>query len=193
MTKIKLILITIIFLLFPITTINAETKEASFYKCVDGDTAKVKINNKVKTLRFLAIDTPETKHPTKSEEAYGKEASDYTCTRLQEAKQITLEYDLGSDKQDKYDRDLVWVFVDNSLLQEELLKKGYAKVEYLYGDYKYTDKLLDVEKEAKKNKVGIWSDYEDYDIYIAYVLVILVILGIVFKKIKVKLVFKQKK
>ena len=69
-----------------------------------------------------------------------------------------MEYDPNSTKQDKYGRILAWVYVDDSLLQKELVKKGYAKVAYLYGDYKYTKSLQLLEKKAKSNKVGLWSD-----------------------------------
>lgn len=142
-----------------ITLVNAEERfKVEFSNCVDGDTAKFIYNNEEITARFLAIDTPETVHPTKEVEAYGKDASNYTCTSLKEAKEIVLEYDNDSDKKDKYDRYLVWVFVDGELLQEKLISKGLASVAYLYGDYKYTDILEEAEQTAEENKLGIWSD-----------------------------------
>ena len=132
-------------------------EKVTFSKCVDGDTAKFVIGKKEYSTRFLAIDTPETKHPKKKVEPYGKEASEYTCKRLKEAKEIKLEYDDESTKEDKYGRRLAWIYVDGSLLQEELIEKGYAKVAYLYGDYQYTDRLKKKESEAKQKKLGIWS------------------------------------
>ena len=137
--------------------VNAKTINVKFSDCVDGDTAKFIYKDEKITARFLAIDTPETKHPSKGEEPYGKEASEYTCNKLKNAKEIKLEYDNDSDKLDKYDRHLVWVFVDEELLQKKLVSKGYASVAYLYGDYKYTDELEKVEQEAEDNKLGIWS------------------------------------
>ena len=157
------IVVIFIFLIFD----NVLAKEkVSFSKCVDGDTIKVVINKKEYTVRFLAIDTPETKHPKKGEEPYGKEASTYTCNRVKTAKRIELEYDKGSTKEDKYGRKLAWVFVDNKLLQEELIERGYAKVAYLYGDYKYTERLEKIEEKAKKEKVGIWGDIKEENKYI---------------------------
>lgn len=181
-----------LFFIFNISA-NAEVTKAKFYECVDGDTAKVKINNKVKTLRFLAVDTPETKHPKKGTEPFGKEASNYTCNKLKNAKDITLEFDSGSDKTDKYDRLLVWVFVDNKLLQEDLINKGYAKVAYIYGKYKYTDLLEEKEKIAKNKKVGIWGDYVDYEKYFAYIILILLLIGLILGKVKPKMVYKVAK
>lgn len=154
-------LILIIFLFFGIT-FNAqalEKVEVKLSKCVDGDTARFILNNEEIKVRFLAIDTPETNHPTKGEEPYGKEAKKYTCESLTNAKKIELEFDDNSEKKDKYDRYLAWIWVDNYLLQDNLVKEGLAEVAYLYDDYKYNSLLQDHEAMAKSNKVGIWSDY----------------------------------
>lgn len=126
-------------------------------KCVDGDTFKVTLNNEEVTVRMLAIDTPESVKPDTEIEYYGKEASDYTCNKLKNAKKIVLEYDKNSDKFDKYDRLLAWVFVDNKLLQTELIENGYAKIAYLYNDYKYIDILKEKQELAVANNLGIWN------------------------------------
>lgn len=131
-------------------------QEVTFKKCTDGDTAHFMIDGKNRTVRFLAINTPEIEHSDSKAEPYGKEASNYTCKALKEAKTIEVEFDANA-KQDKYDRYLGWVFVDGELLQEKLILEGYAKVDYLYDDYKYTDQLLQAEKIAKKSKKGIWK------------------------------------
>lgn len=129
-------------------------------RCVDGDTASFIIDGISTKVRMLAIDTPETVHPTQDVELYGKDASEYTCKSLTNAKEIIIEYDSGSTKKDKYNRDLVWVFVDGELLQETLVKIGYAEVKYIYGTYKYTERLYKVQEEAKNNKLGIWNENE---------------------------------
>lgn len=155
----KVVIIFLFFCAF-LTNVNAEKVAVKFEGCVDGDTIKVMLDNKKTTVRFLAIDTPETVHPTKGEEPYGKEASNYTCDKVKNAKKLELEYDEGSTKTDKYSRALAWVFVDNNLLQKDLVSLGYAKVAYLYGDYKYTDELKETEKTAKSKKIGVWSEEE---------------------------------
>ena len=154
----KKILFTFFIFLISIYNVNAATskEEVRFSKCVDGDTAKFIINGEVKTVRFLAIDTPETVHPSVEEEAYGKTASEYTCDKLTNAKKIILEYE-ESNKKDKYDRLLAWVWVDNELLQDNLIKLGFAEVAYIYGDYKYTDLLKDHQATAEINMTGIWG------------------------------------
>lgn len=154
----KKILTFIICLFVSTLVVDAKKITVKFDSCVDGDTAKFLYKNEIITTRFLAIDTPETKHPTKPVEAWGKEASDYTCNKIKNANKIVLEYDDNSDEVDKYNRHLAWVWVDNKLLQKELISKGYAKVAYLYGNYKYTKELQEIEKTAIDKKLGIWSD-----------------------------------
>lgn len=156
----NIVIILMIFTFF-IGSVSAEKKEVIFSDCVDGDTIKVEIDGVKATVRFLAIDTPETVHPQKDVEAYGKEASDYTCDKVKNAKKLEIEYDQNSDKTDKYERELAWIFVDDILLQKELISLGYAKVAYLYGDYMYTEELQEEEKKAGESKLGIWS-LEEY-------------------------------
>ena len=159
-----LFIITFLFLFFINVYVFAlKMQDVTFSACVDGDTARLILNKKEIKVRFLAIDTPESVHPTIGEEEYGKEASEYTCNKLKKAKKISIEYDPGSDKTDKYDRHLVWIYVDGSLLQKELIKKGYAEVAYLYGDYLYTEELKKEQEKAKSNKIGIWGIEQESD------------------------------
>ena len=151
----------ILFIMLFMFSCNVYAKEeVKFSKCVDGDTIKVLIKNKEYTVRMLAIDTPESVHPKKREEYYGKESSDYTCDKVKNANKLELEYDDKSDKKDKYDRILAYVFVDDYLLEDLLVTNGYAEVAYLYDDYKYADLLKDKESVAKSKRIGIWNEEE---------------------------------
>lgn len=182
-----------IIMLFPFFVYAKE--EVTFSKCVDGDTIKVKVKNKEATVRMLAVDTPESVHPKKEVEYYGKDASDYTCNLITNAKKIELEYDSNSDKYDKYERLLAWVFVDDYLLQDKLVRNGYAEVAYLYGNYKYTDLLKDHEVLAKQEHIGIWDDdaREEYNLKknkdedtdeSLFVTLVLIIIGFIYTYIK---------
>ncbi len=179
--------------------VDANTKKTvTLTKCTDGDTAHFLIDGKDTTVRFLAIDTPEY---TKEKEPYGKEASAFTCDALKQADEIQLEYDDGSDKTDKYGRDLAWIFVDDKLLQKMLVEEGLAEVAYLYGDYAYTDELKESQEMAKAAKRNIWSDEETVPSYITYgsmvigaiIIVILLCSNTKGKKSKIKKVLKAMK
>ena len=172
-----------------IVNVDAQKLEVTLNKCVDGDTAWFYLDNKEIKARFLAIDTPES---TTKKEAFGKEASDFTCNLLKNANKIEIEYDDNSDKLDKYDRHLVWVFVDDNLLQDLIIKNGLGEVEYLYGDYKYTSILEASEILAKTNRVGMWNDTYDY-LYIigTIILIVIIIIICIFNKKARKKVFNK--
>ena len=156
----KIVFLFIVFILVNNNVYANQKEEVKFNKCVDGDTIKIEVDGKIKTVRMLAVDTPESVHPSKGVEFYGKEASNFTCETVTNAKKIEIEYDSDSDKEDKYGRLLVWVFVDDNLFQDMLIKEGYAEVAYLYGDYKYTGLLQDHQAIAESKKIGIWNDTE---------------------------------
>ncbi len=136
--------------------------EVSLDRCVDGDTAWFILNHKKVKVRFLGIDTPEVAHSDgEVSQVYSMDAKGYTCHQLNNAHHIYLEYDRKSNRYDKYDRMLAWVFVDDSNLSELLVSNGYAMVKYIYDDYMYVQDLCNVQREAFQKKLGIWSEKEE--------------------------------
>ena len=129
----KKIVIVLICFFALIINVNAKKLDVNvkFKSCIDGDTATFMVDDKEVKVRFLSINTPELKTEYK-----GEEAKDFTCKALSNAETIVLEHD---DKAtvDKYDRLLVWIWVDGKLLQESLVSEGLAEVAYVYDDYKY--------------------------------------------------------
>lgn len=118
-------------------------------RCVDGDTAWFYPIGKA---RFLYIDTPEI-YPQM--QRFGQEAADVTCKALSDARVIEIEYD--GQREDDYGRQLVWVWVDDALLQEELARLGLVVKLYDYGDYRYEGRVDRGIMEAQKNKAGIYQ------------------------------------
>ena len=137
-----------------------ERIKVKFNRKIDGDTAEFELNNEIIKVRFLGINTPETVDKNRGEEPYGKEASAYTEEKLKNATKIELEYDSNASEKDKYGRILAWVFVDDSLLQKELVSNGLAETYMLENNYRYAGVLQLAEEEAKNNKLGIWSSIE---------------------------------
>ena len=144
-----------LFLLYRYKTRARVENEAYYIRTIDGDTAVFEIDNEEVTCRFLAIDAPEY-----GEEYYG-EAREYVKDTLEKGKTIVLESEPKSDEYDKYDRKLVWVFVDDELLQGKLLEEGLVKIAYTYGNYDYLSSLRESENRAKDNSRGIWGIEKD--------------------------------
>ncbi|WP_423364344.1 thermonuclease family protein [Mycoplasma sp. P36-A1] len=137
------------------TVTSTKLIKVKLKKCTDGDTAQF---TKVGKSRFLMIDTPE--RYTK----YGKKASKYTCTILKKAKKIQVKYDSKASKKDRYQRSLVWVFVDGKLLQSKIATKGYVKKYYTsqgratknYKKIKLNSKYVNQVRKSIKKKNHIW-------------------------------------
>lgn len=128
-----------------------------YFKKIDGDTARFKLNGYDFKTRFLLIDTPETVKRGVEPQPFGKEASERTNELLLHAATIEIEFDNG-DKTDKYQRALCYVYVDNVLIQNILVSEGLARVAYVNSPN--DSKLAEIEGYeliAKDAKLGIWS------------------------------------
>ncbi|WP_346222408.1 thermonuclease family protein [Heyndrickxia faecalis] len=122
----------------------------------DGDTIKIYNNGKEETVRYLLVDTPESKKPNMCVQPYAK-AAYYRNKQLVSSGKLTIEFDHGA-KRDKYGRLLAYVFVNGKSVQEKLLKEGYARVAYVYEPpYQYLDTFKKAEQRAKNEKLRVWS------------------------------------
>ena len=136
-----------------------ETKEekkeelVEFVQCDDSKSAKFRNNdNELLSIKLLGITVPD-----KSEE----ETYKYMCDILNKTTEIKLEYDDNSEETDSYGRRYAWVFVDDLLLQDILVKEGYVNISSQVADYKYMDDLKTSLNEAKDNEKGIWKVEEE--------------------------------
>lgn len=144
---------------------NQDFVPAVIVRAVDGDTAVVKVDGQEKRVRFLGVDTPETVHPNKPVQFYGKEASNFTKESLN-GRRVWLEYD--SNPQDRYGRHLAYIWLKNpatinestmreSMFNAKLLLGGYAKVMIIKPNKRYETEFKKFQEEAKRARLGVWS------------------------------------
>lgn len=130
--------------------------DAELICVIDGDTLLVSVNGEEKKVRLIGIDTPESVNPDESKNtAEGKIASDYLKDFLSETSMIQLIYD--AEPQDKYGRELCYVYVDGIMLQEILLEHGYARIMTILPNVSYSRKFEEIQKNAQNNNVGFWG------------------------------------
>ena len=70
-----------------------------------------------------------------------------------------MELEFDYNPRDKYDRLLAYVWIDGQNYNEQLIRTGYARA-YLRFPFRYFKTFEKIEREAKKNKVGLWADPE---------------------------------
>jgi micrococcal nuclease len=118
---------------------------------IDGDTIKI---NKDQRIRLIGIDAPD-----KGECYY--HTSTQALKELIEDKVVKLEKDI-TDKDD-YGRLLRYVVLlnkdgDDILVNDYLIRKGFARTMAISPDTKYRDLLSSAQQEAYRNKLGMWGE-----------------------------------
>ena len=133
-------------------------------KVVDGDTLVVKVEGESRRVRLIGVDTPETVHPRKPVQYYGREASAFTKRALS-GRRIWLEYDVAP--LDRYQRHLAYVWLERPGRDEEAVRRGMFNARLLLGGYgramtiqpnsRYADLFARLQAEARKAGRGLWG------------------------------------
>ncbi len=135
----------------------SQLEKVKVNRVVDGDTIILEDSRRV---RYLNIDTPESAHPNKPVQCFGKEA--FTINRdLVEGKEVWLKFD--KEKEDRYNRLLAFVFLPgkntNDISQSVnayLVEMGFARVNIIKPNDTYSTEFAKLEREARKNNRGVW-------------------------------------
>ncbi|GMO49959.1 MAG: hypothetical protein Ta2G_07190 [Termitinemataceae bacterium] len=138
---------------------------AKVVRHIDGDTVELEINNPPyplrakEKIRMIGVDTPETVHPNKGVEYFGKEASNFTRAALL-GKTVFLAFDF--ETRDKYDRLLAYIYTaDGRCHNAELVKEGYAHA-YTRFPFQFLEEFRGAESLARSAGRGLWKAPEGH-------------------------------
>jgi micrococcal nuclease len=125
-------------------------------RVIDGDTIVVSPNEKV---RLIGVDTPETVHPNKAVQCFGKDAKEFTRGMV-ERRSIRLVLDESNavrNHKDRYGRTLAYVYFDDgTMLNAELIRRGYAHA-YTRFPFRHIVEFREMERVARSQVVGLWA------------------------------------
>ena len=123
-------------------------------RVIDGDTILLDGDERV---RLIGVDTPETVHPQKPVEYFGKEASAFT-RRMVEGEKVRLEYEQGTSREDRYGRTLSYVYLeDGRLLNLEIIEGGYGHA-YTRFPFSKMEEFRAAERYARETGKGLWEE-----------------------------------
>jgi len=158
-------------LAFLSSSLHAQQK-TTVTRVIDGDTIQALYGGMEKRIRLIGIDTPESRvnrkakkdkyanmseHDIKAIIEMGKKAKAYVNGLIKRGDSITIE--LGVQEMDKYGRLLGYVYLSNGkMLNEEIVKAGYAVIMTIPPNVKYKDRFLIAYQEAKEDKRGLWGE-----------------------------------
>jgi len=120
-------------------------------KVVDGDTIRVRIGGHVYRVRYIGMNAPED---TKKEEWMGPEAT-ARDKALVAGKSVTLVKDVSET--DRYGRLLRFVFVDNTMVNLELVREGYARATPYWPDISCEQLFYHAQQQARSEHRGLWA------------------------------------
>jgi len=127
-----------------------EPKEGIYkvIKVLDGDTVVLETGEKI---RYLGINAPEWN------DRWGPEAKKFN-EELVLNKKVKIELD--RKKLDAYGRILGYIWIDDILVNEALIERGYAKIYLIKGEVKpkYLDRFKKAENWAREHHDGVWFD-----------------------------------
>jgi micrococcal nuclease len=130
---------------------------ARIERVIDGDTV---ITKKGWRVRYIGIDTPETRHPRRPEECMEMEAT-RANRNLVEGKLVILESDVKD--LDRYGRKLRYVYLPDEkgrprlFVNAELAARGLAQARFYPPDILRKTEIRAAERRARRAKRGIWK------------------------------------
>ena len=134
----------------------AAEERALVLRAVDGDTLEVRIAGRIEKVRLIGVDTPESVHPNKPVEHFGKESSAF-LRRLATGRRVVLRDDPEARNRDRYGRLLRYVFLeDRTLVNAEIIRLGYGHA-YVKYPFSRMEEFRDYERQARRRGLGLWA------------------------------------
>jgi micrococcal nuclease len=120
-------------------------------------------------IRLIGIDAPESRPNKKAKSdaqrsgedlkiilAMGKKSTGYVKTLAEPGDTVRIEFDV--QRRDKSGRLLGYVYLSSGkMLNEEIVKAGYANVMTVSPNVKYQERFLRAYQEARENSRGLWG------------------------------------
>ena len=131
------------------------TLEATVTRIVDGDTIHVRVDGHLEKVRYIGVNTPEVHHPRKGEEPGGRAAAAVNRD-LVNGRRVRLELDTQS--RDRYGRLLAYVWVDETMINAELVRRGFAQAMTVPPNVRHQSLFLKLQREAREARRGLWAE-----------------------------------
>ena len=133
-------------MLMYVFAIPAVAYQALVVSCHDGDTVRVRHNEKVERIRLSGIDAPEIQQP------FGIQSRNYLENIV-----LGRTVEIEETGKDKYGRTVAEIFTaDKRDVNHLLVRQGFA---WRYPAYARKDQALEfLESRAKEQHLGLWSD-----------------------------------
>jgi micrococcal nuclease len=119
--------------------IVSRVADGDTFRCVDG-----------RRVRLIGIDSPESQ-----QQPYGGRARRALLEMLPSGAAVRLETDVVP--MDRYGRLLAYVWVGTTLVNEAMVRDGWAALYTVPPNVKYVERLIRAQNEARARGAGLWG------------------------------------
>ncbi len=137
-------------------TAGAARLEGRVVRVVDGDTIHVQLPDRREKVRYIGVDTPETRDPRRGVQCFGKAASEFNA-RLVGSERVRLELDV--QQRDRYGRLLAYVYRvrDGLFVNADLARGGYAQPLTIPPNVRFAERFAALARAAREAGRGLWK------------------------------------
>jgi len=149
--------------------LQAQQESASVLRVLDGETLKIDRNGQKELIKLIGLDVPKSKMHSKAERdaiqsrqdfpsmtSMGIEAMQFLKRLVKSGDTVAIEFDVVT--RDKEGMLLGYIYLpDGRMLNQEMLRAGYAYLAISTPNVKYQERLLQARAEAWKKGRGVWK------------------------------------
>lgn len=151
LTRVPVILFSLALGAKPLPCLPAQIEAGRDRSClvsrvVDGDTFYCRDGRKV---RLIGIDAPER------EQSFGPAAREALIHLLRLGSSVQLQVDVAP--RDRFGRVLAYVWLGSTLVNEQMVRDGWAVLYTVPPNVKYADRLRRAQNEARIAGTGLWA------------------------------------
>jgi micrococcal nuclease len=130
--------------------------EGRVERVVDGDTIRVVLGGRSERVRYIGVDTPESRKPGTPVQCYAKRAAAEN-ERLVDGERVRLVLDV--EERDRFGRLLAYVYRarDNRFVNAALVREGFARTLTIPPNVRFAERFAALATQARRAGRGLWS------------------------------------
>jgi micrococcal nuclease len=134
----------------------AEPRVGRVVGVTDGDTIRVALGAGVERVRYIGVDTPESRRPGTPMQCFARRAAEANA-RLVSGRRVRLVLDV--EQRDRYGRMLAYVYRagDGRFVNAALVRDGYARTLTVPPNVRFADRFARLAADARRSGRGLWS------------------------------------